>query len=215
MKSKLETLYQRSSELEKVFYKFISFEPDNQSIRAAISKGLISISLEHCVSVRFLISQGLYTSAISLLRIQFESLVRAMWITYSANDSQVDLMSSELSHEVAKKAQKLPMISKMIEQLSSDAPANAVNPLTEFQQHQYKALNSFLHSGVHAFYRSTRGYPDELLINAIKTTNGLLGISTVLSTVLTGREELVSQVYKTMRGYQDCFIPRNPESMGQ
>ena len=47
------------------------------------------ISMEHGVAVQSLLKEKLYTSALALFRIQFESVVRAYWILFAATDEQV------------------------------------------------------------------------------------------------------------------------------
>lgn len=47
------------------------------------------VSLEHACGVRILIENGYYTSAIPLLRVQYESVVRAVWLLYGATDAEV------------------------------------------------------------------------------------------------------------------------------
>ena len=46
--------------------------------------------------------------------------------------------------------------------------------LTEFRDVQWKALNSYVHAGIHALQRHGSGYPVQLIEQINKSSNGLL-----------------------------------------
>jgi len=50
---------------------------------------MCSVAFEHAESVKVLIASGNFTSALGLVRLQYEALVRAMWLLYSASDIAV------------------------------------------------------------------------------------------------------------------------------
>lgn len=52
---------------------------------------MCSVALEHGMSLRALMAMGLPTSAVGLMRLQFEALTRAMWLQYAASDLAIDL----------------------------------------------------------------------------------------------------------------------------
>jgi len=47
------------------------------------------ISIEHGIAVKTLLETELYTSALALFRVQFESTVRAYWLLLSATNNQI------------------------------------------------------------------------------------------------------------------------------
>ena len=50
--------------------------------RAHIAAGALYTAVEHEQAIVALIAQGLHGSALALLRLQFEGLVRGMWLTF-------------------------------------------------------------------------------------------------------------------------------------
>lgn len=52
--------------------------------RSKLASALAAITLEHGYSIQALIQLAHLTSAIALLRSQFESITRAVWIHYAA-----------------------------------------------------------------------------------------------------------------------------------
>lgn len=83
---------------------------------------MCSVSLEHAESLKILLATRNFTSALGLLRLQFESLVRGMWVLYAASDIAVSKLTAELNEENQRRANNLPMLSEMISQLEKKAP---------------------------------------------------------------------------------------------
>ncbi|TVK99201.1 hypothetical protein AYI83_04855 [Shewanella algae] len=54
-----------------------------------------------------------FTSALGLLRLQYEALVRAHWLVFAASDTQVEKLLAELTHESAKAGNSIPMVEEM------------------------------------------------------------------------------------------------------
>ena len=184
-----------------------SLYEDSPKFKASDSLGLISI--EHAASLRFLIAHAkCNTSAFALFRLQYEALVKGFWSLYVANDEQLDLIVGELSNERAERNNKeLPSISKMLIELkNANSPAQqAVEMLIQFKDISWKALNSFVHSGVHAVYRSTHGYPDELVFTIIRQSNNLMHLAAYMLAVITGDQRVIENVKQTARNFKDCF----------
>jgi hypothetical protein len=117
---------------------------------------------------------------------QYEALVKAMWVLYSASDSSVGKLQSELNHETAKSADKMPLMAAMLGELGGRAPAQAINPLLEFKEYSWKPLSSYIHGGIHAITRHDKGYPAPLLSQAMRSSNGLLVMTGMMLVILSG-----------------------------
>lgn len=113
--------------------EFLALKPFGDSSRIVASRILCSVSLEHAESSKILIISGNCTSAVGLLRLQYEALVRAMWLLYAASDAAVERLAAELTDEMAKKAEKMPMLSEMLSKLEGKAPAEPLSMLLEFK----------------------------------------------------------------------------------
>lgn len=125
-----------------------AFYPDN-SKRVESGRILSYVSIEHGQSLKALIEIGNFTSALGVLRLQYEALVRAMWVIYAATDAWVEKISAELTADSAKQANKIPMLTEMLEQLKDKAPLEAIGMLHEFKEYSWKPLSSFVHGGIH------------------------------------------------------------------
>ena len=183
----------------------LGFPACDDSDRTRICKIMCSVSFEHAESFKILLASRNFTSAIGMLRLQFESLVRGMWVHFVASEIALGKLTAELNNESSKRAEKLPGLSMMIEKLKKKAPENAINPVLEFREYSWKPLNSYVHGGLHAIDRHSKGYPVEILEQALKASNGVNGMTGMFASVLTGDQHLVDEVSKSYQDHSDIF----------
>lgn len=195
----------RSLELENDLLDFLSIDDRCSDKRVKASKILCTIVFEHSESIKILISTGNLTSATGLVRLQYEALVRAMWLLYAASDVAVDKLMAELTNESAQKANNLPMLSEMLTKLEGKAPEVAMDALNEFKQYSWKALSSYVHGGIHAISRHSKGYPVEQLIQLLKTSNGLLIMAGMLLVILSGDANQKGKIPSIQMKFKDCL----------
>jgi hypothetical protein len=195
----------QSAKLENKLVEFLSLQAFTTEKRIKGSRILCSVVYEHAESVKILISTGNLTSATGLVRLQYEALVRAMWLLYAASDVAVDKLMAELTNESAQKANKLPMLSEMLTKLEGKAPKVAMDALNEFKQYSWKALSSYVHGGIHAISRHSKGYPVEQLIQLLKTSNGLLIMAGMLLVILSGDANQKGKIPSIQMMFKDCL----------
>ena len=168
------------------------------------------MSFEHAESVRILTATGNFTSSLGVLRMQYEALVKAFWTLYSASDEAVDKLQAELTHTSAKAADKMPTLSEMLAVLSGKVPPQATHPLLEFKDYSWKPLSSYIHGGIHAIHRHSRGYPVALLCQAAKSSNGLLIMAAMLLVILSGDSRQTGKIRLLQQQFADC-LPDVPQ----
>lgn len=200
----MEDLLEQPEALNSEFSRIFDYGPVDDSKRITSSSIMCLVALEHGSSTRQLAMCGNFTSAICIIRSQFEALTRAMWLLYSASDLKIENTMKTLS-ELLQNADQKPSNSEMIKALSGKAPEQAVSMLTEFRDLQWKALNSYVHGGVHALQRHGAGYTEELIKDIIKSSNGLLSMTAMMAAILTGNEIIAKDVTKIQRRHEDCL----------
>jgi len=205
----MDTLLMSSANFEAEVINILELPSYDNSEKIRLSKLMCSVALEHAESFKILLSAGNFTSAIGMLRSQFECYVRGLWIFYAAQDKDIDTLSSDLNSENIKRSDKLPMVSQMISLLEGSAPTEAVNPVLEFKEYSLKPLHSYVHGGLHALDRHSKGYPVELLEQALRSSNGVNGMVAMFSAVLTGNQEVVKEVSVLFKEYSECFQMKN------
>lgn len=148
---------------------------------------------------------GNFTSAIGMTRLQYEALVRAIWVFHAASESLISKLSDELTPESEKAASKMPMLSKMLNQIEKTAPKRAYEMLNEIKEQSWSAMNSYTHSGIHAVSRSKEGYPAGLLLKCIKHSNNMSTLASILYAILTNNNAIVNLLNRVQYEYEDCI----------
>lgn len=191
-------IYEESEALCEALYEIIDeplLDPDN--IRYRLSDISCSLALEHWAAIRTLIREGLLPAAFALHRVQFETLVRSMWLAHVAPVDMIEGLSKTLSLESAKATKDLPMVNQMLKALEPLIHINAFTPLKRFLDNNWTHLNSFVHAGMHPLHRHALGYPLTLLESGLKNSNGLGVITCMHAVILAGRQDLQKIILDT------------------
>lgn len=89
--------------------------------------------------------------------------------------------------------------------MKGKAPEQAVMMFNEFKDVQWKALNSYVHGGIHALQRHSAGYPEQLIIEIVKSSNGLLSMTAMMAAILTGNQVIAKDITKIQLRHKDCL----------
>ncbi|WP_372438136.1 hypothetical protein ACCM60_12965 [Pseudomonas chlororaphis subsp. aureofaciens] len=181
--------------------------PDTRHEVAMVACGM---ALEHALSLRLLVRTQCYTSALAMMRLQYEALTRAIWLLYAAKDQQVETLVAPLTLEAEHRAKKLPMFSQMLREIVERAPVQASGILLDFKDVNSHAMNSFVHSGIHPLSRYSEGYPPELIQSGIQNSNGLNVMTLQLGVILTGDPCLAGTVRAVQEKYHQVLPDQIP-----
>ena len=142
------------------------------SQRHVICMAYCKAGVEHASSQRILIEAGLHGTALSLIRLHFEAVIRAAWVLHGAQDEWLVKFSSPVPPGSLTEPQMGPPIPAMLDAISLIAPdiASELRRLNE----SVKVMHSFVHGGAHLVVHALRGYPPENLISVLQNRNLLL-----------------------------------------
>ena len=84
--------------------------------RLTLTLAYLNLSLDHHASIIFLMKNGRHGSAMALVRIVFEAMIRAHWIVKCASASEVD----EVAEKDDFKFPKMDDMTKAVDQAYSD-----------------------------------------------------------------------------------------------
>jgi hypothetical protein len=185
--------------------RFLDLSLYDDSARIVGSRILCGVAMEHAESTIILINTGHFTSATGLLRLQYEALVRAMWLLYAASDEVAKKVAKGLSLDSVKKSERIPMLSEMLSKLEGKAPSEAVGMLLEFKEYSWKPLSSYVHGGAHAIDRHSNGYPSSLLEQVLKASNAVSTMVAMLLVILSGDLEQRGKITKLQMDFSDCL----------
>lgn len=204
----LEEALRRSEELDEAAWAILdpeAYELYDGSEKLAAACAACEVSVEHGRALRALISGGFDTTAASVMRLQFESLVRAMWLLYAATEAEVAKVQAPLTLESEKAASGLPMLAAMIKALEGKAPPPAFEMVSQFKTTMMGALNSFVHGGIHPLHRHRDGFPEVLVEQLVRSSNGLFTMATMMLAILTGDERVIGPMRVIQRDFADCL----------
>ncbi len=208
----LDQILHRSDALMQNMQEVLHHPLYDDSARIALSAEYVILSLEHAAAVRRLLEVGVMSSAPILLRCQFESLLRAMWVFYRASDATLEKLEASILTGPDQAKASMPTASRMLNELDAVAPvAAAVVSLREFQTYSWKPLNSYVHSGDHPLWRQVNGYPPELACQLLKQSNGLAFMAGMQLAILTGVEGLQRELLQLNDRFREC-LPMQPEA---
>lgn len=189
-----DQLFSQSDALATEVVEVIAYPLYDQSNRIQVSDLLCSLSMEHAHSARALLGAGLMSSALVIHRAQFEAVMRSIWTLYAASDGEVEKLANTLTLDTEQAAKNLPNATVMMAELTKKAPAAAVEPLREFMDYNWKALNSYAHGGIHPVRRYHEGYPPVLIRDGLLNVNGMMMLAAMQAAILTGVPGLQRQV---------------------
>ena len=205
----LDQMLTRSDALMERLTELLDDADFDGSPRGEAALGMCVVAMEHATALRALMALGLPTSAVSLMRLQFEALTRAMWLIYAASDTAIEKLSAPLTLETEQAAKNLPSAKEMIDQIGKrvgqSVPAAAHGMLTQFKGVSWNAMNSFVHGGIHPLRRSADGFPVHLALQVLRNSNGLSTMTGITMAVLTGDESIVQPMSKIQPAFADCL----------
>lgn len=196
-----DLLFDQSDALAAEVIQVIEYPLYDDRDRFRVSNLLCSLSMEHAHSARALLAAGLMSSALVIHRAQFEAVMRSIWSMYAASDGEVGKLANSLTLDTEQAAKNLPSASVMMAELAEKAPAPPVEALREFMKFNWKALNSYVHAGIHPVRRHMEGYPAALILEALLNVNGMLMLAAMQASILTGVPGLQRQVLEVGRRY--------------
>ncbi|WP_228393799.1 DUF6988 family protein [Pseudomonas helleri] len=182
----MDKFQDKSDELHAEILVLLDGVPPYPGIRHEVALVACGLALEHALSLRLMVRAECYTSALSMMRLQYEALTRSVWLLYAATDQQIETLASPLTLDSEHAAKKMPMFGAMLEQILKTAPNQASRMLMNFKEVNYHAMNSFVHSGIHPLRRHAEGYPTKLIQDALRNSNGLNVMTLQMGVILSG-----------------------------
>ena len=202
-------------ELDKVLSLSERFDDDvfalletcwnSSSQRLVICMAYCKAAVEHAVSQRVLIEAGLHGTALSLMRLHFEAVVRAAWVLHGAKDDWLIKFLTPVPDGDLNEPQMGPPIPAMLDAIKLHAPQAALE-LSRLN-HTMKVMHSFVHGGAHLVVHALRGYPREKLVSVLQNRNLLLLILTNVIVVASHQPQLIGIVRQLGEAHAGCMPP--------
>jgi hypothetical protein len=176
---------------------------NTSSQRQVICMAYCKAAVVHAISQRVLIENGLHGSALSLIRLHFETVVRAAWVLHGARDDWLEKFSAPVQPGNLSEPQMGPPIPAMLETIEDIAPEAAFE-LRRFNE-TVKVMHSFVHGGAHLVVHALRGYPAGNLISVLQNRNLLSLMLCNVIVVASQKPELQGDVRGLMERHAGCM----------
>lgn len=211
---RMQRLYERSAEFEAALvacFPDYEVELSYEDPRYERSWSACLVSIQHAQMLRVAFSAVSPISGAALLRLQYEALLRSAWLCHAATPDEVEKLARSLDIEAEQAAKRLPGPQDMLAAVEKKAPAGLAAPLTEFNLYHRHALNSYVHSGIHALHRTSEGFPLELALKLIAISNGLMHMAYRMLASLLSSQDLLDAVTRIYRHFDDCLPVLDPQ----
>lgn len=173
------------------------------------------LSIEHARALRAAFGVEAPNAGSALLRLQGEALLRAAWLLFAAPPAEVDKLTRTLDLSGQTAASKMDGYQAMLRAVKEKAPLGLSEPLVQFDSHTRRALNSFVHAGIHPLRRASEGYPAVLATAVIRQSNALLHVAYRLLATLTGSQRRMDRLTDLHADFTDCLPPTSIHSDDQ
>lgn len=216
----IEAMADRSDELMSALLAVLTEGPDGYQTfdgeqRAETSAAAAGLALEHGSALRLLLRSHYAASGAAMLRMQFEGMVRSAWLLYAATDLEVGLVQAPLNEEAERRANSLPMFGLMLKALEVKAPARLFEDLQQIKAVLGRAMNSYVHSGIHAVNRHQFGFPIVLARQVMASSNGIGTMAAMMLANLTGDSGRGAEINRLIPAFADCLPQLLPRLAGQ
>lgn len=99
------------------------------------------------------------------------------------------------------------MLSVMVKELEAKGPSHLHADLVEVKLKFNKALNSYVHAGIHALSRKQRGFPLPLACQVVQSSNGIGTVAAMMLANLTGDESRGNDINRLFPSFGD-YLPQ-------
>lgn len=186
----------------EAFFPPMTRTPNLRHISSSVA---CSLALEHWDATKILLSQGLFPSAVTVHRTQFEALVRSIWLLYAASDTEVGKLISNLNTETEQSSKNVAGLQEMISEIGKKGPTEAYKALVLFRDNGLKPINSYVHTGIHPIYRHANGYPAKLMGDVLRNSNGIALMTWMQESILVGQPEIQLKILDVAARYPTCM----------
>ncbi len=164
------------------------------------------VSLEHWGAQRLLLREGLCVTGFALVRLQFEAVVRAIWILECAKDEWLERFVAPMADGQLEEPVLGPPVPAMLSAIVMTAPVIA-GMLSQLKDGAWAPMHSYVHGGVRPIAHTLAGATYYQVSAVLRNANGLGLMAVNAMTVAFQDPRLGGFVAHLQRTYGDCLPP--------
>jgi len=206
MEDQLLKVLDRSDQFEDAIRRATSFDGALQSRGAALALGQALHSMELARAHRVLLREGLDASAMALVRVQFESTTRAVWLAGAATAQQHASFSSPASDGALKGTNQGPTVDDMLKAVGRGPAAHLAAALQVLKDASWRAMNHYSHGSLIAVVQAMAPRQTGKLTSAVLNSNAMMLMAANVSLISTAHRSTAILLEITSR-FGDCLPP--------
>jgi hypothetical protein len=175
--------------------------------RALVTIALCDVALEHGRAQRILIEAGCQTTAMAMVRLQFEAVVRAIWLHHGATEEWVERFCAPMEPGQLAEPALGPSVDAMLATISQTAPAFVGRMLVDLKAASWQPMNSYVHGGIRPVVQTLAGCTPPHLIGILRNANGLALMAGNVFVMACGDAELAGRIREVQLASMECLSP--------
>lgn len=199
-------LFDQSDALQEAASQVLTSGASPPDRRAFLAIRLAGVSLEHWGAQRLLLRAGLDVSGFAMVRLQFEAVIRAVWILECAKDDWLERFSAPVPDGQLEEPVLGPPVEAMLSTISKKAPVIA-EMLKQLKDGAWEPMHSYVHGGARPIVQSLIGTTHYQVSAVLRNANGLGLIAINVLTRALRNPSLNGFVAHLQREYSECLPP--------
>ena len=200
MERSVDHCVQRTDALYEQIARHLANVELDVSPRSRLVNSMSTIAIEHGLAIRLLASAERFASATALLRVQFEAVVRAIWLHFAAPAASLVKFELRGSKPVLEEPADAQRIGAMLEAIDNGAPPRVGRMLRDLKQDAWEC-------GTHPVNCSASGYSTDYALDMLRNANGLTAMAAMLIALLSGDERISTGMLQIQKDHLDCLPP--------
>lgn len=197
----------QSERFERDLVELLAHPRRPASRRALLTLALCDVSAEFWQAQRLLIRSGMHTAALALVRLHFESTVRAIWLFHGASDEWLDRFAAPMDPGQIAEPVLGPNVDAMLLTLAKSAPPFLAQTLGAFKAATWQPMNSYVHGGIRPVVQSLAGCTPQQLIGVLRNGNGMALMTANLLVVALQDPSLAGRIGTIQQAHRSCLPP--------
>ncbi len=175
--------------------------------RGLLTAALSQIAIQHTSSQRILIEIDHHVTALALVRLTFESLVRSIWTQHCASDEWIKQMTSPMEPGRIEEPIMGPPMESMLQSIDKAAPPFIGQMLRELKESTWQPMNSYVHGGSRAIAQVLSDSSPQQIISVLRNANGLALMAANVFVLASDDISLAGRIKKIQIENLGCLPP--------
>ena len=175
--------------------------------RGQLTTAMCHVAIEHGNGQRLLVMTDHVVTALALVRVQFEAVIRATWMLHGATDEWLEKFVTPRDPTDLGETAAGPAVDAMLNKTDTTAPPFVGKMLREMKTATWKPMNSFVHGGIHAVVNQMVDLPPDKLVSVLRNANGMSFLAGQVFVIASRDPSLGGRIRRLQVANLEAFPP--------